>query len=64
MGFELRRPISLCGFDAELGVIRLVFEVRGKGTAWLADRQEGDTLDIIGPLGHGFRCWTLRKKRS
>lgn len=53
-GFELRRPISLCGFDAELGVIRLVFEVRGKGTAWLADRQEGDTLDIIGPLGHGF----------
>lgn len=53
-GFELRRPISLCGFDGELGVIRLVFEVRGKGTAWLADRQEGDELDIIGPLGHGF----------
>lgn len=53
-GFELRRPISLCGFDTELGIIRLVFEIRGKGTAWLAGRQDGDILDIIGPLGHGF----------
>lgn len=53
-GYQLRRPISLCGFDAALGIIRLVFEVRGKGTAWLAKRQDGDALDIIGPLGHGF----------
>lgn len=53
-GFQLRRPISLCGFDAELGVIRLVFEIRGKGTAWLAGLQDGDPLDIVGPLGHGF----------
>ncbi|MCI8554439.1 MAG: dihydroorotate dehydrogenase electron transfer subunit [Clostridiales bacterium] len=52
--YLLRRPISLCGFDPTLGVLRLVFEVRGKGTAWLADRQRGETLDLIGPLGHGF----------
>ncbi len=53
-GYTLRRPISICGFDAGLGVLRLVFEVRGKGTAWLAERQAGDTLDLVGPLGHGF----------
>lgn len=37
--YTLRRPISICGFDAGLGILRLVFEIRGKGTAWLAQRQ-------------------------
>ena len=50
----LRRPISICGFDAGRGGLRLVFEVRGKGTAWLAERRAGESVDIIGPLGHGF----------
>lgn len=53
-GYELRRPISLCGFDAGLGLLRLVFEVRGKGTRWLSQRQAGEELDLVGPLGHGF----------
>lgn len=51
-GFTLRRPISIC--DAEGGVLRLVFQVRGEGTAWLARRQAGETLDVLGPLGHGY----------
>ena len=53
-GFELRRPISLCGFDAGAGYLRLVFEIRGAGTDWMAGRRAGDTLDLVGPLGHGF----------
>ena len=53
-GYELRRPISICGFDSDLGVLRLVFEVRGKGTEWMARRQSGEVLDLVGPLGHGF----------
>ena len=52
--YTLRRPISICGFDAGLGVLRLVFEIRGKGTRWLAGREKGETLDLVGPLGHGF----------
>ncbi|MFW6150630.1 MAG: dihydroorotate dehydrogenase electron transfer subunit [Chloroflexota bacterium] len=27
----------------------------GSGTRWLAERVEGDELDILGPLGNGFR---------
>ncbi len=53
-GYQLRRPISICGFDGALGILRLVFEIRGKGTAWMAERKDGDILDLIGPLGHGF----------
>lgn len=52
--FQLRRPISIGGFDADMGILRLVFEVRGKGTDWLAQVPEGAKLDLLGPLGHGF----------
>lgn len=54
-GFTLRRPISICGIDREKGTLRFVFEVRGKGTAEIARANEGDALDILGPLGNGFR---------
>ena len=48
----LRRPISIC--DWQDGLVRVVFEVRGEGTGWLARRAPGDRLDVLGPLGHGF----------
>ena len=53
----LRRPlsVSLCGADAPQDTASIVFEVRGEGTAWLSRRKAGDTLDVLGPLGNGFR---------
>lgn len=51
-GFTLRRPISIC--DNADGVLRLIVDVRGKGTDWLTSQPVGATLDILGPLGHGF----------
>lgn len=50
----LRRPISICEIDRKIGALRIVFEVRGKGTAWLSERQMGDVVDVLGPLGNGF----------
>ncbi len=49
----LRRPISICDWGKNR--LRIVFEVRGEGTEWLARRKVGDTLDVLGPLGHGFQ---------
>lgn len=49
----LRRPISVCEVINN-EEIRFIFQVRGKGTDALAQRREGDTLDILGPLGNGF----------
>lgn len=51
-GLLLRRPISICRMEGTQ--LNIVFEVRGEGTAWLAERQPGETLDVLGPLGHGF----------
>lgn len=50
--FTLRRPISIC--DVYNDVITIVFEIRGKGTQWLATVKKGDKLDVLGPLGNGF----------
>ena len=49
----LRRPISICDWGKNR--LRIVFEVRGEGTEWLARRKAGDTLDVLGPLGCGFQ---------
>jgi dihydroorotate dehydrogenase electron transfer subunit len=48
----LRRPISL--HAREGGALELFFQVAGRGTALLAEKREGETLDILGPLGRGF----------
>lgn len=54
-GFSLRRPISICEIDRANGTLRFVFEVRGKGTEQIARVNAGDTLDVLAPLGMGFR---------
>ena len=59
-GNLLRRPISIC--LAEDGALHIVFQVKGSGTEWLAGRKEGDTLDVLGPLGHGFDVAALGAK--
>ncbi|MDD4772001.1 MAG: dihydroorotate dehydrogenase electron transfer subunit [Eubacteriales bacterium] len=48
----LRRPISICVADGP--TLRICYEVRGKGTAYMTDMPEGGTLDFIGPIGNGF----------
>jgi len=32
----------------------LLFDIRGRGTEWLARRVPGDAIDVFGPLGRGF----------
>lgn len=53
-GRTLRRPISICDIDKDAGTLRFVFQVRGGGTADLAEFEVGDKLDILAPLGRGF----------
>ncbi len=50
----LRRPFSVYHWDEKQGIIEILFQVRGKGTALLARKRPGERLDILGPLGRGF----------
>lgn len=51
-GNLLRRPISICDVNGDQ--MTIVFQIKGSGTIWLADRKVGDTLDVIGPQGNGI----------
>jgi len=53
----LRRPFFVQSVRRGQGLCSLLVSVHGRGTSWLAKQQEGATLDILGPLGHG---WTVR----
>ena len=48
----LRRPVSIHQLnDTKLAML---FAVVGKGTHWLSQRQVGEKIDLLGPLGNGF----------
>ncbi len=57
-GLVLRRPLSIhqvvIASEAKQSQVALLFQVVGKGTLWLSQRQIGDKIDILGPLGNGF----------
>lgn len=48
----LRRPISICEVNND--ELRFIFQEKGVGTSELAKYNEGDTVDVLGPLGNGF----------
>ena len=51
-GKFLRRPISVCDYDAE--TLTLVYKVVGSGTEQMARMVPGEKLDILTGLGNGY----------
>ncbi len=49
----LRRPFSICDVEGEN--IYLMFNILGEGTRILARKNPGELIDILGPLGNGFK---------
>jgi dihydroorotate dehydrogenase electron transfer subunit len=47
-----RRPMSICDVEGE--TVRILFNVVGRGTTVLARTNSGESIDVVGPLGHGF----------
>lgn len=50
----LRRPISMCNIDHNENQLWLLVRRAGEGTAALCDLHEGDSINVMMPLGHGF----------
>jgi len=67
----LRRPFSIAGVADDptrlsgriegtaggAGVVyfQVIYRIMGPGTKWLAGRGAGDRINLLGPLGHGFK---------
>ncbi len=60
-GQFLRRPFGISMVDPERGSISVGFLVKGEGTKWLQERRVGDTISLLGPLGHGFEAGEKRR---
>jgi dihydroorotate dehydrogenase electron transfer subunit len=48
----LRRSIAIAGSGD--GVVSVVVAAHGPGSTWLAGLRQGDTVDVVGPLGRPF----------
>lgn len=53
-GRLLPRPISICEIDREKKALRVVYRIAGEGTREFSGLKEGDSIEILGPLGNGF----------
>jgi dihydroorotate dehydrogenase electron transfer subunit len=51
--YQLRRPFSLHRQEGDQ--LSLLFKVVGRGTRWLSERQAGEKIDLLGPLGNGYQ---------
>ncbi|HCU88427.1 MAG TPA: dihydroorotate dehydrogenase electron transfer subunit [Gammaproteobacteria bacterium] len=51
----LRRPMSIMRANSKHGWIDILFKAHGTGTKLLAERNVGDTLSLIGPIGKPFK---------
>jgi dihydroorotate dehydrogenase electron transfer subunit len=54
-GAFLRRPLSIHRVSQDKTQVAFLFAVLGKGTDWLSRAKPGDIIDILGPLGNGFK---------
>lgn len=50
----LRRPISICDYDAEQLQMTLLIRRAGAGTEHLCNLPQGEKVNLVGPLGNGF----------
>ena len=50
----LRRPFALSAFDEKDGLAVMMYQSRGRATALLAGKGEGELLHVLGPLGRPF----------
>jgi len=50
----LRRPISIHDVNIDNNTLTILVQVVGKGTSTLSKLSEGQKLNLVYPLGHGF----------
>jgi len=51
----LRRPISVHRVGSEPNIIELLYKIEGKGTQLMSRRSKSTYIDVIGPIGNGFK---------
>ncbi len=58
----MRRPISIMCTSPKTGMVDFLYKAVGEGTRQLATRKQGETLDILGPIGQPFQLHKENKR--
>ena len=58
----LPRPISICDADSDTKTMRIVFRIAGAGTEEFSQLEAGDTVEVVGPLGGGYKLENEKAK--
>lgn len=57
----LRRPISIHNIEKDKNEVQILVKTVGTGTKLLSQLRLGDRIDLLGPLGNGFKINTSKK---
>jgi dihydroorotate dehydrogenase electron transfer subunit len=58
----MRRPLSIMRADASAGWIEILYKIVGPGLEALSKQPVGQTLSVMGPIGHGFQASPARPR--
>lgn len=58
----MRRPMSIMRRSRREGWLDMLFKVHGIGTTLLAERQVGEVISVLGPIGRPFRLQGYRRR--
>jgi dihydroorotate dehydrogenase electron transfer subunit len=58
----MRRPMSIMRADLTRGVLDILYKAHGAGTHALAQRQVGERLKVLGPIGRPFKLDQYRRR--
>jgi dihydroorotate dehydrogenase electron transfer subunit len=59
---SMRRPISIMRVNANEGWVDLLYKRVGRGTTLLAQRQVGENISLLGPIGNPFQLSPGRRR--
>ena len=51
----LKRPMGINAINRDRGTLRVIYKLAGKGTKAMSRLKAGERIDILGPLGNGWK---------
>ncbi len=58
----MRRPLSIMRTNSAEGWLEFLYKPKGHGLEMLGTRQQGETLSVLAPIGHGFTVDAARPR--
>ena len=58
----MRRPMSIMRLNRKAGWIDILYKAHGQGTHLLATRMQGESINLLGPIGKPFKLTGYKKR--